>query len=128
MKIIGKGSIMFNGENGIVELTDVLLCEELASNLLSGFDIQNKGVTVKHGCQIELEKDGKRIFTGKILIKAWILELEILKKHGRKTVCELPSGNMEHTRLGHVAKLEGEEECVVCLEAKATAKRKKKNL
>ena len=126
MKIIGKGTILFQSNAGVVELTDVLHCEELSSNLLSGSDIQSKGVTVLLGEEIKLMKNGTTICTGMIQDRAWIIELAIIKEENNKTVEEVNQGciNINHRRMGHIAELKEGEFCEVCIKAKATANRK----
>ena len=122
MKIIGRGTVQFKSPGGIVELTEVLHCEELSSNLLSGFSIQNKGVKVSIGEEIILTKEGITICKGLLQDRAWVVNLEILKQ--TKSVVEETVLASNHRRLGHIGKTKEKEFCEICMKAKATAIKK----
>jgi len=126
MNIIGKGSIIFESESGLVEFQDVLHCEELASNLLSGFALQSKGVTVELGEENQLKKNDQTLCKGKLIDKAWVLELKVIKEFRSVEETEKNLGCINHRRMGHISKLNEGEPCETCMKAKATANRKKK--
>ena len=128
MKIIGKGTVVLNTTAGLVELAEVLHCEELASNLLSGFTLQQNGVRVILGEEIVFEKKNIEICRGHMEDRAWTLKLEVIKRQRGASAEETKRDDqcLEHRRMGHVAKLKGDKFCDVCAKAKATANKKNK--
>ena len=103
-KIIGSGTI---GNGNLPSISNVLLVEGLAHNLLSISQLSDNGYDIifnQNSCKAVSQKDGSILFSGKRKNNIYKIDLSDLKSQNVK--CLLSVSNEQwvwHRRLGHVS-------------------------
>ncbi|XP_063230709.1 copia protein isoform X1 [Bacillus rossius redtenbacheri] len=120
LKAVSKGNISCMSEGGEnIKIRDVLVCENLAFNLLSVRKLEEKG------CKVSFENScvkivcGRKVMLGQVFGRLYVVKMHLIPEHANAAMVKAVSSNVMHRRMGHSSKYPTEL-CDVCLKGKQT--------